>query len=58
MKVDSRDIGDKGVYTITIKATTPLLYPYDPLSVTQTVTLDLQFDCMQDEITSLAPIAD
>lgn len=58
MKVNSRDIQDKGVYKVQIKASTPLLYPYDPLSVTQTVTLDLKFDCMQDEITSLAPIAD
>lgn len=53
MTILSNDVEDEALYVILISGSTPTGYAYEPLSVTLRVTLDLKFNCSQDEITSL-----
>ena len=56
--VSSDDIDDRGVYEISVEAQTPENYPYDALSASTVIKLEVVFSCQQDEILTLAEIAD
>ena len=53
MTIISNEVEDEGEYVVLITGSTPAGYAYDQLSKTLRVTLDMKFDCAQDEITSL-----